>query len=485
MIKNLKTAILSLGLVSMASSAQAYSIQYINSHPVRWTIPYIYFELYGEGYGQAEDVEAGTLYHSTKAARVSWSVTAGFWSGNVNAPFGTQFNINNGHPQIGYSTSPLIMGGAMTRTFLVVNPYGSIEEADIYVDSYVNWTTSNIKSEIAPYAATGAIPLNGPMIREFGHAIGLLDEPGLYNIMGDSQNYFVGSDDHYMAYVGADGGKGLQAIHGTNLLEGEEPGYTPETGFPGAYSKDDLLVSHFVYDEGSTEDSPRHRRGFVLAPNLESVRTVSKSDNEPVYSVWPGARVQFEVSTEKVGASAGHANMEVYLASGPNLFSDSPILINSRPSPPHESGEVRTRRVRAVIPGDTVPGDYYLFARIVPTTPDDSDSNNISGVQIKVVPLTGDCSPTTPCGQNAGDCNYDSDCQTGMICTQNVGTSFGAPWWVDICQYPQGNLNFCSKDMPCGPGKGDCDSGSECLSGICEYNVGADYGFPFYIDVCE
>jgi len=47
-------------------------------------------------------------------------------------------------------------------------------------------------------------------------------------------------------------------------------------------------------------------------------------------------------------------------------------------------------------------------------------------------------------------------------------------------------LRYCSVDCPCDAGQGDCDSDSECRSGLsCARNVGDRYGVNSGIDVCE
>lgn len=45
---------------------------------------------------------------------------------------------------------------------------------------------------------------------------------------------------------------------------------------------------------------------------------------------------------------------------------------------------------------------------------------------------------------------------------------------------------YCSSSCPCDDGEGDCDSDSECASGTsCVSNVGPNYGWASWVDVCE
>ncbi len=52
--------------------------------------------------------------------------------------------------------------------------------------------------------------------------------------------------------------------------------------------------------------------------------------------------------------------------------------------------------------------------------------------------------------------------------------------------YNPGDYNYCSSSCKCDAGEGDCDNNDECAAGlICELNVGANYGWPSDVDVCE
>lgn len=49
-----------------------------------------------------------------------------------------------------------------------------------------------------------------------------------------------------------------------------------------------------------------------------------------------------------------------------------------------------------------------------------------------------------------------------------------------------GDLSYCSTTDVCGWELGDCDSDAECAGGLtCVSNVGAEYGWPSYVDVCR
>jgi hypothetical protein len=98
------------------------------------------------------------------------------------------------------------------------------------------------------------------------------------------------------------------------------------------------------------------------------------------------------------------------------------------------------------------------------------------------------CRDNGPCTEGIGDCDKDLECASGLICVQDVGTDYGWPLNVDVCEqvdeYP--GDNYCALYGPCKEGIGDCDEDSQCASGLkCVNDVGADYGWPSNVDVCE
>ncbi len=104
------------------------------------------------------------------------------------------------------------------------------------------------------------------------------------------------------------------------------------------------------------------------------------------------------------------------------------------------------------------------------------------------------CSAACPCGEGEGDCDASDECGTGLICVRDVGADYGFPRRRDVCELPDptchtrplGARRYCRPGCPCGPGEGDCNRNRDCHAGlICSHNVGASYGFGRRIDVCE
>ena len=85
----------------------------------------------------------------------------------------------------------------------------------------------------------------------------------------------------------------------------------------------------------------------------------------------------------------------------------------------------------------------------------------------------GFCSCGKNCSANEGHCYTDNECQTGIFCgSDNCPNYLGFDLEIDCCyEPPVGGENFCSIEKPCGEDQGDCDSDSECQSNLfCGYN---------------
>lgn len=100
------------------------------------------------------------------------------------------------------------------------------------------------------------------------------------------------------------------------------------------------------------------------------------------------------------------------------------------------------------------------------------------------------CNAGCTCSEGEGDCDLDTDCDTGLRCFLNVGADFNLPADTDVCaacapDSLNGKFDFCTPGCPCNHGQGDCDSNSECATGLnCVNDAGASFGLPADTDVC-
>ena len=94
------------------------------------------------------------------------------------------------------------------------------------------------------------------------------------------------------------------------------------------------------------------------------------------------------------------------------------------------------------------------------------------------------CRDFGPCPAGKGDCDSNSECQSGLTCVNDVGARYGLPAHYDVCEASsRPDPDYCVRNY-CGIGDGDCDPG-QCDEGVCVNDVGARYGLPAHYDVCE
>ena len=131
------------------------------------------------------------------------------------------------------------------------------------------------------------------------------------------------------------------------------------------------------------------------------------------------------------------------------------------------------------------------------------------------------CSSACPCAAGEGDCNTNADCESGLVCNQNRGSSYGFDAGMDMCeatmQAPDvtdevpndspndasdqtqsvtptdchggtlGTWNYiCSPTCLCFAGEGDCDTDRDCAGPLlCIDGGGKRHGWDAGLDTCE
>jgi len=117
------------------------------------------------------------------------------------------------------------------------------------------------------------------------------------------------------------------------------------------------------------------------------------------------------------------------------------------------------------------------------------------------------CSEHSPCPENEGDCDYNTDCEGNLVCgTDNCGKDKGYEGWADCCTTASGTTTitptttppttdaptlgetgFCSSDNPCSEYQGDCISQDDCKKGLkCANNNCPSFkGFPSWVNCCS
>lgn len=183
----------------------------------------------------------------------------------------------------------------------------NLTEADIRMDSSVNWTTSTNKTTHSSYGGTGR-PFQTTLLHELGHAIGLGHEADEYNIMGQDWDHIATNGNTARAYFGEDASDGSVFLYGGS-------------------SDQDLGIVHWRRT-GGTEYS-QHSRTRLLDPSTGAELPYTTVDNERRYNVNRGQTVRVELSYENNGNSYQYQDVKYYVSTN-NYISTWDTQIGSR-----------------------------------------------------------------------------------------------------------------------------------------------------------
>ena len=130
----------------------------------------------------------------------------------------------------------------------------------------------------------------------------------------------------------------------------------------------------------------------------------------------------------------------------------------------------------------------------------------------------GYCNSAHTCSALQGDCDHDSDCNSGLVCVANTGPTVGLSANTDLCMLAtchdrtkdgnetavdcggscapcagakgtvnatNGSPSYCTLSTLCAAGEGSCASSSMCQAGLlCMHQRGASFGLPASANVC-
>ena len=100
------------------------------------------------------------------------------------------------------------------------------------------------------------------------------------------------------------------------------------------------------------------------------------------------------------------------------------------------------------------------------------------------------CTYENPCGTNEGDCDTHDECQDGFSCgSNNCPDYLGFDSQFDCCYTPAvGDEHFCTNNNPCAIDEGDCDYNNECQTNlICDTinSCPTHLGFASDVNCCS
>ncbi len=148
-----------------------------------------------------------------------------------------------------------------------------------------------------------------------------------------------------------------------------------------------------------------------------------QTDQEKLYSVWveSGMRYDFLLFRD---STTGDPDLYTSTSSGV-----SPTNYDCGPQVDGSKTELCTLEPTSsgwhylLVHGYSGPVDYTLYVV-------ESDAGCHTGDPGDA----GYCSASCTCGWTLSDCDSDSECGTGLTCVANVGADYGLPSWVDVCQ---------------------------------------------------
>ncbi len=136
---------------------------------------------------------------------------------------------------------------------------------------------------------------------------------------------------------------------------------------------------------------------------------------------------------------------------------------------------------------NTIDGYRLALFQYFPCKPFDCNShsamNTSNAVQLAInwIGSTWNyCARWQDCNAGEGDCDGHVECASGLRCIKNRGNiNDYSNNDVDVCEsITPGMWNYCTREFPCALNEGDCDSNSDCGSGLrCnnDYGPGIDY----------
>ncbi|OGH58652.1 MAG: hypothetical protein A2725_03055 [Candidatus Magasanikbacteria bacterium RIFCSPHIGHO2_01_FULL_33_34] len=111
---------------------------------------------------------------------------------------------------------------------------------------------------------------------------------------------------------------------------------------------------------------------------------------------------------------------------------------------------------------------------------------------------TNICTSEYTCSLGQGHCEYDTDCESNLVCLIGVGAQYGYDANTNVCEANSspiteernttglnGDSRYCVDFGLCSIGYGNCNTDNECQSNlICDLDRGGDWNLPGWVNVC-
>lgn len=296
----------------------------------------------------------------------------------------TDINRKNKQTEIWFSDT-LGSGSATCYTWLKWRwGTATIKEADIALDVDVPWSSSRTQSnkrvtsfsDYGYWRAYGGNrrPFVTTALHEMGHALGLLHENRVLNIMGSDTSHLHANNKRIRAYVGENAGHGEVYLYGKT----------------DTILKDDLSVSHWKFWKAGGKDNEYSQHIFTKIYHL--------STGNPVYSKWyegvkryrvkksTSYNVQFTYENNGYYPQSG-VNVGFYISGNRNITTKDARFATRTMNLTRNSPY--TRKFTLTIPSNLTVGYGYWLGVIIDYTgsiQEFDEYNNAAYIPIKIIP---------------------------------------------------------------------------------------------------
>jgi len=264
-------------------------------------------------------------------------------------------SVSNGVNEIWFTDNSLVLMGAPAICISHFNPFAlgvwNMTEADVIFSTSETYTASRNAWDTWPYMGA-ARPLQTTALHELGHAMGLMHENRLYNIMGEDWTHVNLFGTTLIPTLGEDATTGLVRIYGANSTV-----------------RPDVAVSNYKYLGVSGEYSTHQRTTLRAAITGETAIAFTDpldpiEPNQLSFYVKAAQLITVEFTFENNGPTSLPRTMSHIVLSDNRTISSRDRFLQAQ-AIPMSKDRPTTRTFLIRLPADLVPGQRYYVGAII------------------------------------------------------------------------------------------------------------------------